>query len=237
MSGSKLSNPATKKELPDAPLAMTVHDMPKPGEVAQADAKRTLSGRWKLIAMMLVCISPVVASYLTYYVIRPEGRSVYGELIEPQKDMPAITVVNREGQSFPLKNLRDQWLLVSVSSGSCNERCEQNLFYSRQLREVLGREKTRLDRVWLVTDTAPIDDKLQALLDQVQVLRMTSDTVKSWMTPGPEHQLEDHLYVVDPMGNFMMRFPANMDVEGASRAKRDLNRLLRASSSWDRAGR
>jgi len=105
------------------------------------------------------------------------------------------------------------------------------------LREVLGREKTRLDRVWLVTDTAPIDDKLQALLDQVQVLQMTSDTVKSWIAPGAEHQLEDHLYVVDPMGNFMMRFPANMDVEGASKAKRDLNRLLRASSSWDRAGR
>ena len=50
-------------------------------------------------------------------------------------------------------------------------------------------------------------------------------------------QAQDHLYVVDPMGNFMMRFPANMDVEGASKAKRDLNRLLKASSSWDQAGR
>lgn len=237
MSGSKLSNLAEKKELPETPLTMTVHGMPIPADVAQADAKRTLMGRWKMIAMLLVCTSPVIASYFTYYVIRPEGRKVYGELIQPQKDMPAITVVNSEGQSLDLKSLRDQWLLVSVSSGACNERCEQNLFYSRQLREVLGREKTRLDRVWLVTDEAPIDAKLQPLLHLVQVLKMPTDTVKTWITPGPQHQLEDHLYVVDPMGNFMMRFPANMDVEGASKAKRDLSRLLRASSSWDQAGR
>jgi hypothetical protein len=39
------------------------------------------------------------------------------------------------------------------------------------------------------------------------------------------------------MGNFMMRFPAHMDVAGASKAKRDLERLLKASSSWDQAGR
>jgi hypothetical protein len=39
------------------------------------------------------------------------------------------------------------------------------------------------------------------------------------------------------MGNFMMRFPAGLDRDGAARAKRDLERLMRASSSWDQAGR
>lgn len=237
MSGSKLSNLAEKKELTDTPLTMTVHEMPLPGDVAQADAKRTLIGRWKMIAMMLVCASPVIASYFTYYVVRPEGRSVYGELIQPQKDMPDISVMDKQGQNIALKSLRDQWLLVNVSTGTCDARCEQNLFYSRQLREVLGREKTRLDRVWLVTDDAPVDAKLQPLLHLVHVLQMPEDTVKTWITPSAGQQLEDHLYVVDPMGNFMMRFPANMDVDGASKAKRDLSRLLRASSSWDQAGR
>lgn len=47
----------------------------------------------------------------------------------------------------------------------------------------------------------------------------------------------EHLYVVDPMGNWMMRFPARMDLKGAAKAKRDLDRLLRASSSWDQPGR
>ena len=55
MSGSKLSNPAAKNDLPDSPLAMTVHDLPSPGAVVQADAQRTRMGRWKMILMMLVC--------------------------------------------------------------------------------------------------------------------------------------------------------------------------------------
>jgi hypothetical protein len=39
------------------------------------------------------------------------------------------------------------------------------------------------------------------------------------------------------MGHYMMRFPPNMDVANASKAKKDLERLLRASASWDKSGR
>ena len=126
---------------------------------------------------------------------------------------------------------------MSVSSGACAERCQQNLYFQRQLREILGREKDRVDRVWLITDNAPVPEALKPLLDTAQALRMDAKAVQSWISPAKDQQLQDHLYVIDPMGNFMMRFPAHMDVPGASKAKRDLERLLRASSSWDRAGR
>ncbi len=237
MSGSKLSNPVDPQKSAESPLAMTIHDLPSPVDVVQADTQRTRMGRWKMIAMMLVCASPVLASYFTYYVLRPEGRSVYGELIQPQKDMPSITVKNDQAQDVAVQSLKGQWLLVTVASGACDERCQQNLYFQRQLREILGRDKDRLDRVWLVTDAAPVATELSAALSGAHVLRMDSETVARWITPGAGQQAQDHLYVVDPMGNFMMRFPANMDVAGASKAKRDLNRLLKASSSWDQAGR
>lgn len=237
MSGSKLSNPAAKKDLPDSPLAMTVHDMPHPGDVAQADANRTRKGRWKMIAMMLICASPVIASYFTYYVIRPEGRRVYGELIQPQKDMPKVSAKNLQGETVDLASLKGQWLLVNVGPGACVERCQENLYFQRQLREILGREKDRLDRVWLVTDDAAVAPSLLPALNMAHVLRLDAATVQSWISPAKDQQLQDHLYVIDPMGNYMMRFPANMDVPGASKAKRDLERLLKASSSWDNAGR
>lgn len=237
MSGSKLSNPAAKKDLTESPLAMTVHDMPSPGDVVQADAQRTRMGRWKMIAMMLICASPVIASYFTYYVIRPEGRRNHGELIHPQKDMPQVTAKNLQGEVVPIASLKGQWLLVNVSAGACAERCQENLYFQRQLREILGRDKDRLDRVWLITDDAPVAENLLPALNMAHVLRLDSATVQSWISPAPGQQLQDHLYVIDPMGNFMMRFPANMDVSGASKAKRDLERLLKASSSWDQAGR
>ena len=237
MSGSKLSKPVAAPNPSDAPLAMTVHDMPHPSDVVHADAQRTRSGRWKMLTMFLLCASPVIASYFTYYVIRPEARRSHGELIEPQKDMPKASAKDLQGQEVPLASLRGQWLLVNVAPGACDERCQQNLYYQRQLREVLGREKDRLDRVWLVTDQASVAKSLLPALQMAHVLRLDEATVKSWITPAQGQALQDHLYVVDPMGNFMMRFPAHMDVASASKAKRDLERLLKASSSWDQAGR
>ena len=237
MSGSKLSKPAEKTPLPDAPLGMTVHDLPQPGAVAQADTQRTAMGRWKMVLLMLVCASPVIASYFTYYVVRPEGRRNYGELISPQKDLPSVEAKDLQGQPVPLASLKGQWLLVTVASGACDETCQKNLYFQRQLREVLGKEKDRVDRVWLLADEAPVAESLLPALKQAHVLRMPSAALQAWLSPAPGQQLQDHLYVVDPMGNWMMRFPAHMDVASASKAKKDLERLLRASASWDEAGR
>ena len=66
---------------------------------------------------------------------------------------------------------------------------------------------------------------------------MPAAQIEQWLAPGAGHAVAEHLFVVDPMGNWMMRFPARMDAKGASRAKRDLDRLLRASASWDEPGR
>jgi hypothetical protein len=58
-----------------------------------------------------------------------------------------------------------------------------------------------------------------------------------WLQAEPGRQLEDHLYLVDPLGNWMMRFPAGLNAETALKVKRDLDRLMRAAQFWDRAGR
>jgi hypothetical protein len=237
MSGFKLSKHVEKNELPDAPLGMTVHDLPQPGELAQADAQRTHGGRWKMLALLLVCAAPVIASYFTYYVLRPEARRNYGELVTPQVDLPASQAIDLQGQAVDLKALKGQWLLVTVGSGACGEACQQNLYFQRQLREIMGKEKDRMDRVWLIRDDAPVDAALLPALKQAHVLRVQASVLQSWLSPAAGHALDDHLYVIDPMGHYMMRFPAHMDVTGASKAKKDLDRLMRASASWDQAGR
>jgi hypothetical protein len=222
----------------DEPLGLTVHSMPSPNQALDgAEGRRTVVGRWKMIAVMLMCAAPVIASYFTYYVVRPEGRSVYGELIDPQRVLPVLTATDRSGASVDLATLKGQWLLVAVADASCDALCEQQLYLQRQLRESLGREKDRLDRVWLVSDAAPVPARLDHGLRGATVLRVPAEQLAKWFAPVSGHALAEHLYVVDPMGNWMMRFPARMDAKGASRAKRDLDRLLRASASWDEPGR
>ena len=222
----------------DEPLGLTVHSMPSPNQALDgAEGRRTVVGRWKMIAVMLMCAAPVIASYFTYYVIRPEGRSVYGELIDPQHELPKLTALDRNGAPVDFATLKGQWLLVAVADAACNALCEQQLYLQRQLRESLGREKDRMDRVWLVSDDAPIPPRLDNGLHGATVLRVPADRLAAWLAPVAGHALAEHFFVVDPQGNWMMRFPARMDTEGAGRAKRDLERLLRASSSWDEPGR
>ena len=190
-----------------------------------------------MIAVLLVCAAPVVASYFTYYILRPEGRRNYGELITPQRPLPAIATSDLNGKPGDLKLLKNQWLLINVASAACDAACQQRLYFQRQLRESLGKEKGRLDRVWLVLDTGDVDARLKPALTEATVLRAPAAAVLQWLSPATDQRAEDHLYVVDPLGNLMMRFPANMDAAGAAKAKRDLDRLLRASGSWDKEGR
>jgi hypothetical protein len=221
----------------DEPLGLTVHSLPSPREAIDDVGRRTRLGRWKMAIVLLCCAAPVIASYLTYYVIRPEGRRVYGELVDPQRPLPAIDATAPDGSVTSLRALKGQWLLVTVADAACDALCERQLYLQRQLRESLGREKDRLDRVWLVSDGAPIPERLQNGLRGATVLRVPAARLAEWLSPVAGHALAEHFFVVDPLGNWMMRFPARMDAEGAGRAKRDLDRLLRASSSWDESGR
>ena len=221
----------------DQPLGLTVHALPEPLTADVQLASRTRMGRLKMLAVLLICASPVVASYLTYYVFRPEGRRNFGELVQPQRALPDLVVQTLGGKALNLKELKGQWLLVSVASGACAEACQHRLYLQRQLREGLGKEKDRMDWVWLVNDSVPVAETLLPALKDATTLRMPVDGFSNWLAPQTGHQLEEHLYLVDPLGNWMMRFPANLDDQGASKVKRDLDRLLRASVHWDNAGR
>lgn len=242
MSGSKLLDDSSHAGAPegdkgDHPIGLTVYSMPEPQQVMAEEEQRTTGGRWKMILVMLVCAAPVVASYFTYYVIRPQGLRNFGELINPQRPLPDLAGVDLEGHTENLRTLKGQWLLVSVGSGSCNEACTRQLYFQRQLRESLGKDKDRLDRVWLVTDEQPLAPALLEGLKQATVLRVPLAALAQWLAPANGHALSEHLYLVDPLGNWMMRFPANLDLNTASKAKRDLERLMRASASWDQPGR
>ena len=98
-------------------------------------------------------------------------------------------------------------------------------------------ERDRLDWVWLISDSAPVPEAIQPGLKEAVVLRMDRTAIDAWLQPQSGHDLSEHLYLVDPMGEWMMRFPAPIDREHAPRIKRDLERLLRASAGWDQAGR
>jgi cytochrome oxidase Cu insertion factor (SCO1/SenC/PrrC family) len=228
MSGSSSSAPDVAE-----PLGLTVHSLPAPA----VDAERTRRGRLKMLLVLLACAAPVIASYFTYFVIRPQARSNYGTLIQPTRAMPELGLRTLAGERVASASLKGQWLLVLAGPAGCDAACEKRLFLQRQLREMLGRERDRVDKLWLVTDgaaPAPALVQAAAAAPAMSVLQADAGAVAAWLQPEAGRALPEHLYVVDPMGEWMMRMPADADPQ---KVKRDLERLLRASAGWDKAGR
>lgn len=234
MSGSNSSDRASPAA---EPLGLTVHSVSTPD--ADGQQQRTRRGRLQMLMVLLTCAAPVIVSYFTYYVVRPSSRSNYATLIQPTRSLPAaLPLTEVDGRVVRPDSLRGQWLLIVVAGGACDARCETLLYDQRQLREMTGREQDRIDRVWLVDDDAPVRPAMLRALreggDVGTVLRVPRAALAEWLAPEAGHALEDHLYLVDPMGEWMMRTPAALD---PIKFKRDLERLLRASASWDQPGR
>lgn len=221
----------------DEMLALSVHSMPVPGRAGLAQSAMT--SRMKLLALLVVCSLPVIAAWLAFSVVRPQGRAGYGELIQPVRPSPDQAVTTLDGVAYPLASLKGQWLLAMAAGGACPRECQRQLYLLRQFRLTLGKDKDRVDWVWLVSDSAPVDPFLARSLrqDGATVLRANSATLADWLSDPHGKNLQDFVFVIDPMGNAMMRFPAGFDAQGAARARRDMERLLRASLSWDSPGR
>lgn len=219
----------------DEPLGLAVHSLPDPRDLA--DSQSTLRGRWKLIAIMVVCSLPVAAAYFAYFVIQPQGRAALGVLVQPLRPVGALMATSLDGAPLALATLKGQWLLVGVGDPWCAQDCRQRFFLQQQLREMLGKDKDRVDSVWLVQGEEPLAPNLRSNLQGATVLRVTPEVLAQWTSTPAGARPGDHIFVVDPLGNTMMRLPSRFDGVQAGQARRDLTRLLRASLSWDPPGR
>jgi hypothetical protein len=185
-------------------------------------------GRWKLFAVILICAAPVIASYFTYYVVKPESRTNYGVLIDPRlHPMPALGATTLDGKAFSLDAYKGKWIMLQVSDADCQAACEMKLHDMRQLRLAQGKDMDRIERVWLITDKQPLETILIREFDGTDMLRVKPDVVRAWLPAEPGTTVSDHLYMIDPLGNLMMRFPKDAD---PNKIKKDMYKLLKASA-------
>ncbi|TWI63573.1 cytochrome oxidase Cu insertion factor (SCO1/SenC/PrrC family) [Pseudoduganella lurida] len=185
-------------------------------------------GRWKLLAVLAVCAAPLVASYFTYYVIKPAARTNYGTLIDPAAHpIPPMATRTLGGDPVTLESMAGKWIMLKVGGSDCGQACQDQLFAMRQLRTMQGKERERIERVWLITDDRPLETVLLRVEDGTRMLRAPADKVAQWLPVEPGSRAEDHIWLIDPRGHLMMRFPRHPD---PSQVKKDLGKLLKASS-------
>lgn len=192
------------------------------------EKSKQAAGRWKLFAVILICASPIIASYFTYYVIKPEGRTNYGAFIDPRDyPIPQLDSTTLDGKPTGLDAYKGKWIMLQVGNADCPEACTKKLHDMRQLRLAQGKEMERVERVWLITDNKPLETMLIREYDGTRMLRANSEKVKAWLPVDDGTTASDHIYMIDPLGNLMMRFPKDAD---PNKIKKDLNKLLKASA-------
>ncbi|WP_338847169.1 cytochrome C oxidase subunit I [Massilia sp. W12] len=189
-----------------------------------AKPKRSSAMLWAVLA---VCIAPIAASYFYYYVVKPGPATNYGALLDPrQYPMPNLNARSLDGQPRELASLNGKWRMLMVAPAACAESCREKLFQMRQLRLTQGREKDRIERVWLITDEQALDTILLREYDGTHFIRAERAKIAAWLPAEASTRIEDHLYFIDPLGNLMMRYPKDADPH---KIKKDLNKLIKIS--------
>ena len=172
-----------------------------------------MSPKVKLALIGLACATPFILGTAAYLLGWGGGTAgaAYGELIAP-----------RPLSGPPFDALRGKWVLVSFDTAACDAYCEKKLYFMRQLRTAQHKNMGRVERLWLLTDAGKPRAELLAAIEGTR-LGALKDGAAAKEFPG---DVADHIYVVDPNGNLMMRFPRDPD---PSRILKDLQRLLRLS--------
>lgn len=194
----------------------------------QKNDQQQRRGRVRLLLILAICLAPMLLSYLAYYVIKPSGRTNYGTLLDPRNyPIPDLTATQLSGEPVSLSDYQGKWIMLQSAPATCDAACYDRLTQMRQLRLMQGKDMERIERVWLITDAQPVDTVKIREFDGLHLLRVDAKTLGAWLPVDGDTAAEDHIYIIDPLGNLMMRFPKDSD---PNKMKKDINKLLRASS-------
>jgi hypothetical protein len=187
--------------------------MDKPALSAEQIAK----GRRTMLLLLAVCLAPIVAAYLAFYVWRPSTLASYGAVISPAQALATDALRTLDGAPLAA-GMRGKWVMALRAPGACDKDCQRDLYYMRQIRVIQAADMERVARLWVVDDGTRPDP---VLLSQHPGLLVVSDAALA-SALGPA----GHIALIDPRGNLMMRFPQNPETKGIIA---DLKKLLKYS--------
>ncbi|WP_295895318.1 hypothetical protein [uncultured Vibrio sp.] len=172
-------------------------------------------GRILLIALVFVFAMPVISAKLIlsnqWY---ESGVTNRGLLVEPPTNLATLGINN------PLEKI--SWQLGYVVPQVCDSFCEKQLYLLGQSHVALGKEKSRVEPVVLVTNNSDSDALKTLSYQKIVVTDAFVERVKSF-----------EYVIVDPLGQIVMRYPkAREEVDLVSQSKgllADFRKLLKLS--------
>jgi cytochrome oxidase Cu insertion factor (SCO1/SenC/PrrC family) len=218
----------TAINLPDTDMPDARTD---PASQAASQAERQLRARnlRTIAALAGLFLLPLLASFVLYYGLhwRPAGMSNHGELVDPAQPLPAVTLIGADGATLSTSDaFTRHWNLVYVGAGACDDECRQTLYFMRQTWLSLNKDMLRVQREFLTTGGEVDRDFLRTEHADLKVLDASGPQAQALLAAFPEDARKRTLFIVDPLGNLMMRYDSRQTPRGLLD---DLRKLLQLS--------
>lgn len=194
------------------------------------DSKRRLRARLVLLGLIAVFTAPLLLAALWYAEVeqwRPRKQVNHGRLVSPVRPITAFSLQRLDGAPLEQAWLRGRWTMVQIGARDCDLHCQAALFKARQAWLSLGRERERVQRLLVLPSQEAVRRWAPLLEGDSQLTVATAGAGQlavlqaQFGRSGP-----GTLLLVDPLGNFMMRYGADAATKGILK---DLKRLLKVS--------
>src|SRR4051812_23425423 len=181
------------------------------------------NSRITLLLVAAVAILPLLAAYGLHFYWRPSSFTNYGELLNPTS-LADASVPQADGSRFDFAKFKGKWVMLMVDSGGCDAFCEGKLYRIRQVRLTQGQNMERVERAWLIDDDRAPSSRLITDYAGTHLIRVKDSPVLDRLPA--QNSRRAHIYIVDPLGNVVLRYAGDADATGM---KKDLTRLLKVS--------
>jgi cytochrome oxidase Cu insertion factor (SCO1/SenC/PrrC family) len=184
-------------------------------------------GRRQLLIVAAVFLLPLLVAFSLYYgkLWRPAGSSSKGELIDPARPLVVAGLRQAEGTPAGANPFQEKWTLLYIGDGACDADCRTALVFMRQSRLALNNEMTRVQRIFLATGHCCANDYFKTEHPGLITLDASSPEAQPLLAQFPPDRAHS-LFIVDPLGNLMMRHDAS---HTSKDLLEDLKKLLKLS--------
>ncbi|MBL6752406.1 MAG: SCO family protein [Nevskia sp.] len=188
--------------------------------------------RRQFLVMLCIFVLPIVAAYAVFFLfpgLRPTGTTNYGQLVAPARPLPALSLRDAAGEAAAPALFKGKWSLVYLGAAACAEPCRTEIFLARQVRTALDKDAARVQRIYIAPDPASLAAARELLAADHRDLLLLADAGAKGARADEFFQpaVADALYLVDPLGNWMMVYAPRADqVADFKGILKDLKKLL-----------
>ena len=198
-------------------------------DILPGEEKRR-QGRKTFIGILLAFFGPLALAIFLFANLdmwKPQSTANHGLLLEPIRPIPFLQLQQVDGGPLKLEDLLGRWSLIYVAEGECDLLCQTDLFKMRQASAELARDLVRVQDLYIaLDDAAGLSGSSLKQEHPKMLLGGVEPASRIQQAEAFESQPQGMVYLLDPLGNLVLRYDDNSTTKGIIK---DLKKLLKVS--------